>query len=236
LVRQDYTMKPVGLSAPAVAEKIVPPASVVLEQPRLRAVLQRTAHAVADTPPALHTSVRRIAASRKRIVRMAPPGSGHARPGPDSFACLRRLRHALLAPPQYHVHFAMLAGGTVDCPPSHQQSLDAAAAAFIAGGVTLAGGAAHVWQLPVDAAQPYHPRHWRLASSIRPNETGHRSATWSTAIVHRHLPGCAEGYRASGSRVTGQPACWCASSCCRVCNYYLYFRTSTEPDSCGLAG
>jgi hypothetical protein len=143
------TMKPVGLGAPAVAEKIVPPASVVLEQPRLRAVLQRTAHAVADTPSALHTSVRRITASRKRIVRMAPPAAvtlagarlirvpAPAAPRPTRASTVpRTLRNA--------------AGGTV-IAPSHQQSMDAAAAAFIAGGVTLAGGAAHVWQLPVDA-------------------------------------------------------------------------------------
>jgi len=51
------------------------------EQPRLRAVLHGTGHAVADTPPALHTSVRRIAAFGNEL-SAGTAGSGHASRGP----------------------------------------------------------------------------------------------------------------------------------------------------------
>jgi len=152
-ITTGLTMKHVGLGLPTLEATIISQNSVLLSEPRLRAVLQLPAIAVADTPAALHTTtigiVAAAGASGSLIPRMTPPVTvtvagallirvpAPAAPRPTRAAAVpRTLRNA--------------AGGRV-IAAAHQKALDAAATDFVAGGVTLAGGAAHVWQLPKGA-------------------------------------------------------------------------------------
>ena len=149
-ITTGLTMKPVGLPAPNVAETIIPISSIVLEQPRLRAAMQRPAPPVSDTPIALHTTVTKtVTAGASSIPRMVPPAA-------VTLAGARLIRIPSATAPRPTRASAVprtlrnAAGGTA-IAAGHQQAIDAAGAALLSAGVTLAGGAAHVWQLPQDA-------------------------------------------------------------------------------------
>ena len=145
-------MKPVGLAAPTLAETIVPVSSILLEQPRLHAVMQRSTRPVADTPLVLHTTVTKQAGPSPAvsgIPRMSPPATLTL-----AGARLVRVPSATAPRPTRASTVARAlrnsSGGTV-IAAAHQQALDAAATALVGSGVVLAGGAAHVWQLSRDS-------------------------------------------------------------------------------------
>lgn len=149
-ITTGLTMKPVGLPAPRLAVELQPVASVTLEQPRLRAVLQSEPQPVADAPPAAHTSVAGLAKRAANAPMMHPPTApalagarliivpASSAPRPTRAAVRpRAIRNADL-------------GAAVG--PAQQQALAQAASAFAGAGVTLGAGAAHLWDLPADTA------------------------------------------------------------------------------------
>lgn len=139
------TMEPVALPPPVTVARRAPDRPVVLDAPRLRAVLQGPPPPAADAPPAPHTSVREVAAAREaprrtpprpaavqgaRLVRVAAPNASRpttvARPA-------RTLRNPGLG-------FALT-----------RESGDAFARAaddFAGDGVVVPAGTTHVWELP----------------------------------------------------------------------------------------
>jgi hypothetical protein len=145
-ITTGLTMKPVGLKAPTLSETLAPVGSLILTQPRLRNVLQRIPLPVLDVPTALHTTITGSAASAaKGSPRLTPPTAvavtgarliqvpAIAAPRPTSASVTPRASNN--------------AAAGLRIAPLHQQALDAAATSLLAGGVTLAGGAAHVWEL-----------------------------------------------------------------------------------------
>ncbi|HEY6481280.1 MAG TPA: DUF6603 domain-containing protein, partial [Streptosporangiaceae bacterium] len=78
-ITTGLTMKPVGLPAPNVAGPLEPVSAVLLEQPRLRAVLAAHLQPVTDAPQSLRTSVAGLSAlapaagTSPPVPRMAPP-------------------------------------------------------------------------------------------------------------------------------------------------------------------
>lgn len=66
------TMKPVGLNLPPKIAVIPDAVSVLLEQPRLRAVLQMRATAISDAPISIKTTVATLAVA-KQALRMSAP-------------------------------------------------------------------------------------------------------------------------------------------------------------------
>jgi hypothetical protein len=139
------TMEPVNLPAPPVVAKPPERAPVALDNPRLRAVLQSPLVPVADTPPALHTTVARVAppgavrlaapqpvsVSGARLERIAAPNA----PAPTG---LGRLARTLRNP-----DFGWSAG------VSHSGALQQAESSVLRGeGATVGAGATHVWDLP----------------------------------------------------------------------------------------
>ena len=144
------TMKPVGLPAPTLAATLVPVTSVVLAQPRLRAVLQSIAAPVTDAAPAGHTSVTGLMPSALRAApRMAPPGfttppalAGARLVVVPAPAAPRPTRAAVAARAIRNADLGAATG------PAHQAALVQAAADLLSGGVTLGAGATHVWDIP----------------------------------------------------------------------------------------
>jgi hypothetical protein len=146
------TMKPVGLPAPILAIALAPVTSIVLTQPRLRAVLQSVAAPVIDAAPASHTSVTGLLPSVLRASpRMAAPGFTK----PPAVAGARLIvlpatgapRPTKAAVPARAIRNADLGAAT---GPAHQKVLALAAGNLLAGGVTLGAGATHVWDIPDD--------------------------------------------------------------------------------------
>ena len=149
------SMKPVGLPAPIRAATVAPTDSVLLTQPRLRAVLQSVAAAVTDAPPARHTSVSGLLPSvLQASPRMAPPGSLTAPSAPGARLLLVPAATApqptRAATPARAIRNADLGAATGH---AHQQALEQAAADLVAAGVTLAAGATHLWDVPDDTGQ-----------------------------------------------------------------------------------
>lgn len=149
-ITTGLTMKPVGLKAPILAETVAPVASIVLEQPRLRNVLQRVPLPVSDVPVALHTTVTRSAARAATAVPRFVPPAATALTGARLIrvpaASAPRPTSASIAP-----RASTNAAAGLRIAPLHQQALDAAASSLLGNGVVLAGSAAHVWELAQSA-------------------------------------------------------------------------------------
>jgi Family of unknown function (DUF6603) len=149
------TMEPVGLPLPIRATALAPVASVMLAQPRLRAVLQSVAAPVTDAAPAAHTSVGALLPSLVRAApRMTPPGSivppalvGARLIVIPTASAPRPTRAALPARALRNADLGAATG------PAHQSMLDQAAADVVANGVSLGAGATHLWDVPDDAGQ-----------------------------------------------------------------------------------
>lgn len=139
------TMKPVGLDLPPVIKTIPDTISVLLEQPRLRAVLQLRAQAVVNAPVAVKTSVTSIVAA-KQAVRMAPPSA-------DAIAGARLVRVPAANSPR--ATRVARPGRTLRSfdfghvqPISGLKNFTQAEADVTGNGVTLVSGATHVWDIP----------------------------------------------------------------------------------------
>lgn len=144
------TMKPVGLDLPPKITAIPNAVSVLLEQPRLRAVLQARAQAVSDAPVSLKTTVTGIA-SAQQALRMSAPVM-------DVVAGSRLLRvPAANAPRATRISrmgrnlrsFDFGSAGNI----SQLKNFTQAETDVITKGVSLASGATHVWDLPGDGEQ-----------------------------------------------------------------------------------
>ena len=147
-ITTGLTLKPVGLPPPQLAESLAPVTPVLLEQPRLRAVLQTEPQQAADAPPALHTSVTTLAAQVTGVPRMrapAPPAVPGARLVTVPAVAAARPTRAALRPRA--VRNADLGAAT---GAGQQQALAQAASALAGPGVTLGAGAAHLWDLAAD--------------------------------------------------------------------------------------
>jgi hypothetical protein len=147
-ITTGLTLKPVGLPAPHLAQTLAPVSSVLLDQPRLRAVLQTEPQPVADAPPAAHTSVTTLAAQAAGAPRMrapAPPPVPGARLLTVPAAAAPRPTRAAIRPRA--VRNADL-GAAIGA--GQQQALAQAASALAGAGVTLGAGAAHLWDLAAD--------------------------------------------------------------------------------------
>lgn len=146
------TMNSVGLLAPIRSTVLTQTGSIVLAQPRLRAVLQTVAEPVTDAAPAQHTSVSGMLPSMLRASpRMAPPGFivppavvGAKLIVVPAAAAPRPTRAALPARALRHADLGAAIG------PAHQQALEQAAADLVGAGVTLGAGAIHLWDVPDD--------------------------------------------------------------------------------------
>jgi len=138
------SMKPVGLAGPPVFVHPGPITAVVLDQPRLRAVLQARALPTVDSPPAVRTTV-----TTSNVPRMAAPvasaiigaklqrvAAANAPAATSIATSARTLRNPDLA---------ALTGA------SHSTAFAAAANFILSNGVTVPAGATHLWELPGDS-------------------------------------------------------------------------------------
>jgi hypothetical protein len=139
------TMKPVGLALPPQIAVVPTTISVLLEQPRLRAVLQTRPQVVSDAPSALHTSVANVAAAQL-APRMAPPS-------PLVVAGARLVRvpaanapraTSLARPGRTLRSLNFGTSGSI----SSLKNLAQAEASVAANGVLVVAGATHIWDLP----------------------------------------------------------------------------------------
>jgi len=148
-ITTGLTLKPVGLDPPHLAESLLPVSPVLLEQPRLRAMLQTEPQPVADAPAAPHTSVTTLAAQVSGVPRMhapAPPAVPGARLLTVPAVAAPRPTRAAVRPRA--IRNADL-GAAIGA--AQQQALAQAASALTGSGVTLGAGAAHLWDLPADS-------------------------------------------------------------------------------------
>jgi hypothetical protein len=143
-ITTGLTMRQVGLARPPIIRTIAPAQPMPLEQPRLRAVLQARAQATSDAPAAFRTSVAKAAPGN--ISRMAPPKL-------DAVMGARLVR----VPATNAVRPTVFARSTKTlrhpeagwaAPAAHAEAIRQAEADLVANGVTLAAGAAHVWDIP----------------------------------------------------------------------------------------
>jgi large repetitive protein len=147
-ITTGLTMLDVGLTHPPSIRAVPPALSIALAQPRLRAVLQTKPQPVADSPTAYRTSVQKVATNG--VPRMAPPkldvvaGARLQRvPAANAVRATAVARAAkTLRTPEVG-----WATGAFQSAAMKQANAD-----FIAGGVTLAAGVNHVWDLPPAAA------------------------------------------------------------------------------------
>ena len=153
-ITTGLTLKPVGLDPPHLADQLVPVSPVLLEQPRLRVMLQTEPQPVADAPPAPHTSVTTLAARVSGVPRMhapAPPAVPGARLLTVPAAAAPRPTRAAVRPRAIRNADLGAAIGS-----AQQQALAQAASALTGAGVTLGAGAAHLWDLPADSGSFAH--------------------------------------------------------------------------------
>jgi hypothetical protein len=146
------TMKLVGLPAPLLSTVIAPVASVLLTQPRLRAVLQSVAAPVTDAAPTTHTSVTGLQPALLRASpRMVPPGFITS-PAVAGARLIVVASAAAPAPTRASLQARAIRNADMGAAtgPAHQQALAQASAALVAGGVTLGAGATHLWDVPAD--------------------------------------------------------------------------------------
>ena len=147
-ITTGLTLQPVGLAAPLLAEQLAPVSAVLLEQPRLRAMLQTEPQPVADAPPAPHTSVTTLTAQVAGVPRMrapAPPAVPGARLLTVPAAAAPRPTRAAIR--SRAIRNADLGAAT---GPAQQQALAQAINSLNGTGVTLGAGASHLWDLAQD--------------------------------------------------------------------------------------
>ena len=145
------TMNPVGLPAPPVIQKVAPVLPVPLQAPRLRAVLQSRPQPVSDTPPALRTTVTKVAAAAN-AVRMAAPqvmttGSRLQRVAAPNAA--RATKLATSARMLRSTELAWTSGVSL------QQQASTAEQDLGALGVLLPAGTMHLWDVPFGASSEF---------------------------------------------------------------------------------
>jgi hypothetical protein len=143
------SMKPVALPVPPPFLKTGSTPHVLLDQPRLRAVMQSRPQAVVDAPSSVRTTVRKVSA--RGVVRMAPP-----RPKVVAGSRLDRI-HAANAPRPSAAAIAprTLRNAELGAPTGigHAANFEAAAKNLTGDGVTIAAGATHVWEVAASAPQ-----------------------------------------------------------------------------------
>ena len=144
-ITTGLTMKPVGQAAPPAIQRIgnVPP--VMLNTPRLRAVLQGRPVPTMDAPPVMRTSVVNVA-DAKNAPRLAAPQL-NTLPG----ARLHRI-HAESAPRPTRLARSTrtLRSADIGSPlgPAHLAQFRSAEKLIIGNGVSVPAGATHVWDVP----------------------------------------------------------------------------------------
>jgi hypothetical protein len=147
-ITTGLTMRDVGLASPPAIREIAMAASIPLEQPRLRAVMQTRPQPVADAPVAYRTTVSKLATAG--IMRMAPP-----RLNVVAGARLERVPAANAVRPTAIARAAKTIrnpeAGWAACSV-YSAVLKRAATDLIGDGVTLPAGATHVWDLPPGTA------------------------------------------------------------------------------------
>jgi hypothetical protein len=139
------TMKPVGLPNPPTITIVAEVAPVPMEGPRLRAVLQTRPQPVSDAPPALHTSVKNVAAAAS-VARMAAPQADTAGSRLLRVAAANAPRPTKLATAARNLRSPEL-GWTSGA--AHQEQLVQALQALNGSGVVLPAGTTHVWDIPI---------------------------------------------------------------------------------------
>jgi hypothetical protein len=141
-IATGLTMLPVGLAPAHLPVALVPDGPVLLDAPRLKAILRATAAPVVDTSPAMRTSV----ATAAGVARMAPPSpatvAGSKLVLVPAANAPRPTKAALLT--------RTVRNGDLGTPigPGEQATVTAAATDLFAGGVTLGAGVSHLWEVP----------------------------------------------------------------------------------------
>ena len=143
-ITTGLTMKAPALAAPPVIVAVPPVLPVVMEQPRLRAVLRGLPQAVSDAPPTLRTTVTNVAAAAG-IARMAAPLA-------DALGA-RLVRVKAAAAPAATKQAK--AGHTLRSSElgwasgvAHQAELANALGSLRSNGLALPAGVTHIWDLP----------------------------------------------------------------------------------------
>ena len=143
-----WTMKPVGLSAPPTINRVSPVLPVMLQAPRLRAVLQSRPLPTVDSPPQLHTTVATIAAA-KGAPRYSPPKLDTIPGAQLHFVrALNAPRPTALARSSRTLRSAQTGW---PLGKAHQTQFSNAESAVAAGGIVLPAGATHIWDVPAGA-------------------------------------------------------------------------------------
>ena len=143
-------MKPVGLAAPPGITRIGTVLPVLLDAPRLRAVLQGHPVATQDAPARLRTTVATIATA-KGVPRFTPPRLDTV-PG----AKLHTVRAAQAARPTALARSTRTLRSTETGWPlgtAHRAQFAIAEKLVRGDGITLPAGTTHVWDLPATAGQ-----------------------------------------------------------------------------------
>jgi hypothetical protein len=144
-IATGLTLLPVGLAPARLPAAFEPDTPVLLNAPRLTAVLRATPAPAADTEPALRTSVATVTAAAA-APRMAPPT-------PAAVAGARLVLVPAAQAPRpttAAVRTRTVRNGDLGAPvgPAEQAVVAAAAADLLAGGVTLGAGVSHLWTVP----------------------------------------------------------------------------------------
>jgi hypothetical protein len=155
-ITTGLTMKPVGLPAPPVINRIVPLKPVPLLAFRLRTVFQSRPLPTADAPPAFRTTIQFLTAAPAPAATTAAAGPVIGRftpptPAPLPGARLIYLRETAAPRPTSLAR----SGRTLRSPEigwasgsAHIQALQSAEAAITAAGVAMPAGAIHIWEFP----------------------------------------------------------------------------------------
>lgn len=145
------TMKPVGLANPPVIVEVPPVAPVPLQAPRLRAVLQARPQPVADTPPALRTSVTKVAAAAN-VARMAAPQVMTVASRLQRVPAPNAARATRLASASRTIRSTELAWTSGAAP---QEQVTNAEQDLGANGVSVPAGTTHLWDVPAGASSQF---------------------------------------------------------------------------------
>jgi hypothetical protein len=140
-----WTMNPVGLPAPPLISRVAPVLPVMLQAPRLRAVLQGRPLPSVDSPPPLRTTVSTIAAAQQ-APRLSPPKLDTI-PG----AKLQFVRAASAPRPTAVARSSRTLRSTEtgwSLGKAHQTAFSNAQSAVTTRGVAVPAGASHVWDVP----------------------------------------------------------------------------------------
>jgi hypothetical protein len=149
-ITTGLTMRPVGLDPPPAFKRVGTVLPVLLESPRLRAVLQGRPVPTQDAPPLVRTTVSTLQAA-KGAPRMTPPKLDTI-PG----ARLHTVRAAHASRPTAlarssrtlrHVETGWALG------KAHRAQFEKAEKLIRGDGITLPAGTTHIWDLPATAGQ-----------------------------------------------------------------------------------